>query len=196
MWKEFPKVQIRQRFSNNIIHLRKIEFPQLTKRIILTKSALLTMWLTLLPWKSGICVPSHDVLMGHDFGGCYVTFEVRWEITVLLVCYEILLEHGHGTATKRFKLAHAGASYREVTCISSSQQPQRGPHQARINHRQPSSWYDPSHWAPYSAPAFMPSRLSLSHQRAEVSHPCGEVQTSGAQTEYNKVLVYPTEVLM
>lgn len=139
-------------------------------------------WL-LLPQKSGICVLFHPVWMGHDFGGCYVTFEARWEMIIaLLVCYEILLEHGHGTTTKKFKLAHAGTSYREVTCISSSQQLSWAPHQARINHGQPSSWYDPIHWVPYPIPAFLPSLLRLSHQRAERSHLCCEVQTSGART--------------
>lgn len=156
------------------------------------------MWLTLLSWKSGICVLFHDAWMGHDSGGCYVTFEVRWEMIIaLLICYEILLEHGHGTATKKFKLAHAGTSYQEVTCISSSQQTQL---------KSPPSQDQP----------WMALQLIQSTPLSPLPNPSLHAFTSEAQSsesrdelsllwrsnfwctncEYNKVLVYATEVLV
>lgn len=134
--------------------------------------------------------------MGLDFRGCYMTFKARWNaITVLLGCYEILLEHGHETATKKLKLAHTGTSYQEVTCISSSQQPDWGCQQ---NQYQP--------WVPLPAEVIQamespqpdPNLHSFTAEArsSESSHPYHEVQTSGVQDcEDSKVSVYATEVL-
>lgn len=136
--------------------------------------------------------------MGLDFRGCYMTFKARWNvITVLLDCYEILLEHGHETATKELKLAHAGTSYPEVTCPFSSQQPDWGPQQ---NQYQP--------WVPLPADVIQttespqpdPSVHALtaeaqsSEGRHEPSLPWGQ-NFWDTDCEDSKVLVYATEVL-